>query len=199
VHNAILLKKAGFIMKKKEYRNVIKSKTSIQKALVDLLVKGKNFDSITIKDLALTANVTRGTFYNHYKSVIDVAEDIRDNFMNQLSTVLLHTDLSTESRKNFFNILNNFLEENKNHASVIAHSIPLKFLIDVKAKFNKAITDTFMKKLPEMNSRKNLIGEIRLFANGLAVSYIDAIMGDSKETISEVTETGYEMSNYLFN
>ncbi|MFA7111488.1 MAG: TetR/AcrR family transcriptional regulator, partial [Bacilli bacterium] len=77
-------------MKKKEYRNVIKSKTSIQKALVDLLVKGKNFDSITIKDLALTANVTRGTFYNHYKSVIDVAEDIRDNFMNQLSTVLLH-------------------------------------------------------------------------------------------------------------
>ncbi|MFA7111565.1 MAG: hypothetical protein WC174_04280, partial [Bacilli bacterium] len=102
-------------------------------------------------------------------------------------------------RKNFFNILNNFLEENKNHASVIAHSIPLKFLIDVKAKFNKAITDTFMKKLPEMNSRKNLIGEIRLFANGLAVSYIDAIMGDSKETISEVTETGYEMSNYLFN
>ncbi|MFA6755568.1 MAG: TetR/AcrR family transcriptional regulator [Bacilli bacterium] len=186
-------------MKKKEYRNVIKSKTSIQKALVDLLVKGKNFDSITIKDLALTANVTRGTFYNHYKSVIDVAEDIRDNFMNQLSTVLLHTDLSTESRKNFFNILNNFLEENKNHASVIAHSIPLKFLIDVKAKFNKAITDTFMKKLPEMNSRKNLIGEIRLFANGLAVSYIDAIMGDSKETISEVTETGYEMSNYLFN
>lgn len=186
-------------MKKKEYRNVIKSKTSIQKALVDLLIKGNDFDSITVKDLSKEANVTRGTFYNHYKSVQDVAEDIRDIFMGQLTSVLLKTDLSVESRKNFFSILNNFLEENKYHASVIAHSIPSKMLFDIKVRFNNAITETFIKKMPLLREQKNLLCKIRMFTNGLAVSYIDAIIGDSKESISEVSETGYEMSNYLFN
>lgn len=48
-----------------EYRNATRSKLLIKKAFIDLL-KEKPASKVTVTDIILEANISRGTFYAHY-------------------------------------------------------------------------------------------------------------------------------------
>ena len=47
-------------------RRVLKTQESLKKAVIELMIE-KNFDDITIQDIADRANVNRGTIYLHYQ------------------------------------------------------------------------------------------------------------------------------------
>jgi AcrR family transcriptional regulator len=55
----------------------------IQKALITLLTK-ESINEITIKELCLTAGISRGTFYNQFFDVYDVYETIEDESYNEI-------------------------------------------------------------------------------------------------------------------
>jgi AcrR family transcriptional regulator len=52
----------------------LKTKNALFQALASLL-KEKEFDRITVSDIAKEAHVTRKTFYNHYQDKIDMVEE----------------------------------------------------------------------------------------------------------------------------
>ncbi|WP_436855865.1 TetR/AcrR family transcriptional regulator [Staphylococcus caeli] len=52
---------------------ILKTKRSTRKALLSLL-KVKKYDAISVKDICETANISRGTFYLHYKDKFDLAQ-----------------------------------------------------------------------------------------------------------------------------
>lgn len=52
-----------------------RSKKSIKEALLSLLYE-KDFNSITVNDLLVTANISRGTFYTHFSNLADVRQHI---------------------------------------------------------------------------------------------------------------------------
>lgn len=56
-------------------RRVVKSQEAIKKAILELIAE-KNFDDITIRDIADKANVNRGTIYLHYMDKFDLLEKI---------------------------------------------------------------------------------------------------------------------------
>lgn len=59
--------------KKEEYSSALRSRSMITTALIQLM-KIKPFEDITINDITNMANLSRRTFYAHYKSKIEVLE-----------------------------------------------------------------------------------------------------------------------------
>ncbi|MFD0051992.1 TetR/AcrR family transcriptional regulator [Actinomycetes bacterium NPDC127524] len=64
-------------------RRITKSQEAIKKAVIELMVE-KNFDDITIQDIADRANVNRGTIYLHYLDKFDLLDKIIDEHINKL-------------------------------------------------------------------------------------------------------------------
>lgn len=64
-------------------RRVVKSQEAIKKAILELIAE-KNFDDITIRDIADKANVNRGTIYLHYMDKFDLLEKIIEEHINNL-------------------------------------------------------------------------------------------------------------------
>ncbi|WP_340372143.1 TetR/AcrR family transcriptional regulator [Peribacillus sp. FSL E2-0218] len=64
-------------------RRITKSQEAIKKAIIELMSE-KNFDDITIQDIADKANVNRGTIYLHYMDKFDLLDKIIDEHINEL-------------------------------------------------------------------------------------------------------------------
>jgi Transcriptional regulator len=54
---------------------IIKTRAAIRSHFLDLLLK-KNFNEITVKDIAQAANIGRGTFYLHYEDKFDLLDKV---------------------------------------------------------------------------------------------------------------------------
>lgn len=76
-------------MTKKRHPAALKSKQLIQDALIQIL-RFKGFQDITVSEVCERANVSRRTFYRHYKNTIEVLEEassiITANFSKALET-----------------------------------------------------------------------------------------------------------------
>ena len=64
-------------------RRVLKSQQSMKKAVIELMTE-KNFDDITIQDIADRANVNRGTIYLHYQDKFDLLDKLIEAHINEL-------------------------------------------------------------------------------------------------------------------
>lgn len=56
---------------------VVKTRAAIQSHFLDLLLQ-KNFNEITVKDIAQAANIGRGTFYLHYVDKFDLLDKVME-------------------------------------------------------------------------------------------------------------------------
>jgi AcrR family transcriptional regulator len=64
-------------------RRIIKSQEAIKKAFIELMCE-KNFDQITIQDIADKANVGRRTIYLHYVDKFDLLDKLIEEHINKL-------------------------------------------------------------------------------------------------------------------
>lgn len=56
-------------------RRILKTQESLKKAVIELMAE-KNFDDITIQDIADRTNVNRGTIYLHYQNKYDLLDKL---------------------------------------------------------------------------------------------------------------------------
>ncbi|WP_200757082.1 TetR/AcrR family transcriptional regulator [Effusibacillus dendaii] len=64
-------------------RRIAKSQEAIKNAVTELMSE-KNFDDITIQDIADRANVNRGTIYLHYTDKYDLLDKMIEEHINNL-------------------------------------------------------------------------------------------------------------------
>ncbi|RKN81946.1 TetR/AcrR family transcriptional regulator [Paenibacillus ginsengarvi] len=64
-------------------RRIVKTQESLKKAVIELMSE-KNFDEITIQDIADRANVNRGTIYLHYQDKYDLLDKLIETHFIQL-------------------------------------------------------------------------------------------------------------------
>ena len=64
-------------------RRILKTQESLKKAVIELMTE-KNFDDITIQDIADRANVNRGTIYLHYQDKFDLLDKLIETHINEL-------------------------------------------------------------------------------------------------------------------
>lgn len=77
---------------KKMDLRVKKTKRLIRNAVAGLM-KEKDIDAITVKEVAETADINRKTFYNYYANVGQVVDEIENEVVASLAQVMEETDL----------------------------------------------------------------------------------------------------------
>ncbi|MDR2375076.1 MAG: TetR/AcrR family transcriptional regulator [Treponema sp.] len=65
-------------------RRIRKSKDRIKRALIALLLK-KDLKDITVSELTELADINRGTFYLHYRDVVELFREIEEEMVEEFS------------------------------------------------------------------------------------------------------------------
>lgn len=73
--------------RKKIDRRIRKTEAQLRKGLLELLKK-KNIQDITVKELVDTVDINRSTFYLHYKDIYDLLEKIEADYFKDFKVFL---------------------------------------------------------------------------------------------------------------
>ena len=96
------------------------------------LLKKKTPDQITVSDITKTAGIARSTFYNHYGSIYDVAEELEAEIIK----VLFENTQKLNSLDDIFNYLDEiiiYLKKNEDmYRLLLASNEPQVFLKKLK-------------------------------------------------------------------
>lgn len=92
-------------------RRVFKTKKVIREAFVSLLVE-KDLEKLTIKEIALRADVDRKTVYNYYDSVYDIQEELENELAASFENAINNFHYTTFEPREIFAALASFLEDN---------------------------------------------------------------------------------------
>ena len=68
-------------------RRIRKTKQQLRQSLT-ILLKQKRVQDITVRELAELADINRGTFYLHYRDVFDLLNQIEEELLGDLESVL---------------------------------------------------------------------------------------------------------------
>ena len=72
---------------KKEDRRVVRTKRSIRGAFAELLSE-KDYNDITVTDIAERADINRKTFYNYYRNTEDLVQEIENEAIRNFDTIM---------------------------------------------------------------------------------------------------------------
>lgn len=85
---ALFTERGKHSMISNEDRRIIRTKEAICAALV-ALIEEKGFEALSVKDIAIKANINRGTFYLHYKDKFDLLDQTLDQVTKDMERILL--------------------------------------------------------------------------------------------------------------
>lgn len=80
-------------------RRVIRTERQLEEALIRLL-QTKNIQQISVKELAEAADITRATFYTHYKDAYDMLLHLQDAMIQQIIEII--NDTTGKNPHDFF-------------------------------------------------------------------------------------------------
>lgn len=156
---------------KKEYKSSIRSKKLIREAVISLLEKKGDINKISVSDVVLEADINRGTFYNHYKNINEVINEIEDEMMEKLGHVL-ETSIKKNNPSDFLNVMGAYIKQNEATYSSLARYIPQYVLDDMKERILKDLKGHFN----SINGDEVTVN-VLLLANGIAGLLIDYFNG----------------------
>jgi len=184
-------------MSKKTDLRIIRTKKSIKKAFFDLLKK-KNYNKITIQDIAEEAVINRNTFYLHYLDKDDLLDQLSNECLNKFKESMKSSnniDTINDLRYDDFYELNKkvfeTIEEDFDFYKVILEdeSIPylsIKFTNIIKNHMNEGLDKSASVK--ENRDVDNRIIYIEYMAAGLIGVIRFWINNRNKYSIEEVSK-----------
>lgn len=84
-------------------RRVLRTKRAIRNAFAKLLSE-KNINDITIRDITDLAEINRKTFYNYYKGIFELIDEIENGVVDQFEALLNEKDFR-QSMENPYDVL----------------------------------------------------------------------------------------------
>lgn len=137
---------------RKKSRNQAGERTrqAIKTAFAELVDEKKSLDKITVSALMMRAGISRGTFYNHYNNLRDVAEDFESEFLELLPD---DKDLPLCDQENidaYFDKVLNFVKANEATYRLLLSSATPNLTF---GKLNRAICEKVYKALKLRSQR----------------------------------------------
>jgi AcrR family transcriptional regulator len=173
---------------KAEYRSAIRSRKLIKQAYVEL-IKEKDLDKITIKDIVTKADINRGTFYAHYTSVKAVSEQIGNEIVSALFEFLdeFKNTRLIENPLPFLMKISSFLEQDLEFYRLLNNSEhSVAFLSKLKILFiEKILSDE--KKMAAVKNKTQFMICVNVFASGFVGLYQDWFNRKIEMSLYEVT------------
>ena len=159
---------------------------TIRKSLLTLLTK-KTLKEITVSELCKTAQITRGTFYNHFFDVFDVYDSIEQEFIDQLKERVESTDVTHLDSKFIFEIVQ-LIYDNYDLISTLVGDFKDTMLFEKVYEFarEKYISE-FVAKCPNIPAEKikMVFTYIVNGSMGLLIEWIESGMEKTCKVISD--------------
>ena len=158
--------------KKRDDQRVRLTKTLLKNSLMELL-KEKDIQNITVKELCEKADVNRGTFYSHYYDIFDLLEELENDLLIEVEELLKDNTVIADPSKgtSFFNGLFKFFEDNKELCTILLgdHG-DKKFISKIIQLGKKKAVVEYMEKFPHIN-----ITQAELFYTYVASGFLGLI------------------------
>jgi AcrR family transcriptional regulator len=181
-------------MKKKPYRNSLQTREKIRTAVLTLISEKKSFDKINVTEIVKLADITRGTFYNHYKGIQEVIIDIENLLIGSLSGLLTSLDIrKAENRSLFFDQLNSFAEKYHDSVKAVAEAVPFTLLTDFMDRLTQTITEIVSQSYPEILDREKrpiTSAAILQISGGLTGAYMNYLFDYPDLTLEDIKKSG---------
>jgi AcrR family transcriptional regulator len=173
---------------KAEYRSAVRSRKLIKQAYVEL-IKEKDIDKVTIKDVVTKADINRGTFYAHYTSVHAVSEQIGNEIVSALFEFLDEFKYTRiiENPLPFLMKIAHFLEKDFEFYRLLINSQRSAALLNkLKTLFvDKILSDE--KKMSAIKNKDQFMVCVDLFASGFVGLYQDWFNHKIKMSLDDLT------------
>ncbi|WP_019910949.1 TetR/AcrR family transcriptional regulator [Paenibacillus sp. HW567] len=105
-------------------RRIVKTKEAIFQSFMSLIAK-KNFEDITINEIAEQANINRGTVYFHYQDKYDLLNKCIEENLNNIVSVTTTTDADGETidliQSSFLPVIQYFEKNHSFYASMLSN------------------------------------------------------------------------------
>lgn len=175
-----------------------KTKKLIRSTFAQLIKENDGLDKVTVSELVRRADINRGTFYNHYDSIYDIAEEFESEIIQTL--VEDNKPLTSLNDVNaYFDKVIAYLKKNeKTYRLFLSSEAPRTFLV----KLNNLVYDklytcltSFNTKLPE----KELKFNVSFFTDGIIYQVLKYFNGTdlSLDDISDYSKLMFK--NIFFN
>ena len=182
------------VQEKAEYRSAIRSRKLIKHAYVELL-REKDIDKISVKDVVTRADVNRGTFYAHYASVAAVSEQIGNEIISALFEFLdeFKDTRLIENPLPFLRKISRFLEQDLEFYRLLNHSQrSVAFFNRLKTLFmDKIFSDE--KKMSAIKNKDQFMVAVDIFASGFVGLYQDWFNDKIKMSLDELALNSSEI------
>lgn len=177
----------------KQYKNALRSKKLLKDALIELISSGVAFQDITITKLITKADVNRGTFYNHYNNIVDIALEIKDELVEKLYVALEETNKDGRSIENFFEGITKYLKENESTYKKLAPITPKQMFDSIKTQAIQMLDTVYI------TSSKEEYLKHRFVSNCIAGTYIDYFEGRLDYTLDELKDFSIKTIKMFIN
>lgn len=163
-------------------------------ALIELLEK-KDFEYITIREICITANVNRSTFYLHYENTVDLLEECFENAISKLYKC--YEKINTVENYDKCNIeelcfitpkyLTPYLQYIKENQKLFKTITKNQTLFNTRNEFHKLFKDIFNPILNRFNvPEKKQKYMVLFFLNGVYAIINEWIKNNFKESIDDI-------------
>ena len=169
-----------------------KTKRSIRQAFLQLIDR-KPIEKITVTELAELAEISKSTFYLHYKDIYDLLDALQNEFIQNILNSIEHPENAVKKPIVFINeILTAFHSKdkiiNKLFFDIETAVLPIKLERQVKALVHKIMPET------REDFTFNIMFSFQVF--GCYCTYLDNYDKYGHDKIMDVVE---ELINALFN
>ena len=169
-------------------RRVVRTKAALTRALFELLGE-KEFEKISITELAQRADVDRKTFYLHYRSVEEILEEFYEDTIAQLREGLERERIfdGQVDMPGFFRVLNGIISENiQLYRRLVKGTGYMYFIEEIRTVLLTAIQDAMAAKGIAEQTHGRLCGEF--FAAGVMRAYLAWLRGEVDMTEEEFAQ-----------
>lgn len=174
---------------RREYRSSLRSRRMIREAFLALLDE-KEFEKITVTDIANRADLNRSTFYAHYPDVQGVVEEIQDEIIEGNMTLIKEMKCRNvlKDPSPYLNSICKTLEENIQLFRKMGHSAEVHLYLD---KYRVMIAQDIMhhEDIPEeIRNTAFFKTRIHFFIGGIMNTYQQWAEGKFDCTLAEISQ-----------
>lgn len=178
------------------YKNSLRSELLIKEAVVSLLSEKKDLNKITVSEIVEKAGINRGTFYNHYKDIKDVLNQIEDEIMDSLIQKWKSSNKEEGMHfENFIRALTDTFLEKEDVCKKIIKNVPHHVFDDLK----KKVSDVFANSASFRAMNKEERAFIVFISNGISGAYLDYFLERSEFTLREIEQYAVTLVRIVFH
>lgn len=178
-------------------RSSEKTKRIIRNTFAELIKENQELNKITVTELVKRADINRGTFYNHYDSIYDVAEELEAEIIK----VLFENTKKLDTLNDIFECLDeiiDYLKENQDmYKLLLSSNEPQIFL----KKLNRLILEKLYNSLNNNSNFKKsdtLKFEVAFFTDGMVNQVLGYFTAKSGYSLDEICMNTKNIFKILF-